>query len=259
MTEEKRERTPVTVRERGLEIRSTDDLVQIGQMVLNSGLAPPGFDDINKICVALQYGKELGMSPMMSLQNLYVVNNRPTIFGDAGVALVRASGLLEWMDETYEGEPGTDEYAAVCRLRRKGEGDVTIVGSFSIGDAKRAKLWGKTGPWTSYPRRMLMWRARSYAFRDGFADVLKGLTFTEEARDIEYEVVRSEPPRRAQDLLAALDGPPPAKQEEQKEEPEVVEVHGLDEPDEEERPQGAEPKIHSKAFEGWDAPSTEKH
>jgi hypothetical protein len=54
---------------------------------------------------------------------------------------------------------------------------------FSVADAKRAGLWGKSGPWTQYPRRMLQLRARGFALRDAFPDVLKGLVTAEEAQD----------------------------------------------------------------------------
>jgi hypothetical protein len=57
------------------------------------------------------------------------------------------------------------------------------VGRFSVADAKRAGLWGKSGPWTQYPRRMLQLRARGFALRDAFPDVLKGLVTAEEAQD----------------------------------------------------------------------------
>ena len=50
-------------------------------------------------------------------------------------------------------------------------------------DAKRAGLWTKAGPWQTYPRRMLQMRARSFALRDAFPDVLKGLISVEEALD----------------------------------------------------------------------------
>tara|TARA_R110002020_G_scaffold37892_1_gene114463 strand:- start:30 stop:494 length:465 start_codon:yes stop_codon:yes gene_type:complete len=50
--------------------------------------------------------------------------------------------------------------------------------------AKKAKLWGKPGPWTQYPARMLQVRARAMALRDQFADVLSGIHIGEEVRDI---------------------------------------------------------------------------
>jgi hypothetical protein len=54
---------------------------------------------------------------------------------------------------------------------------------FTVADAKKAGLWGKTGPWTQYPKRMLQMRARGFALRDAFPDVLKGLVTAEEAQD----------------------------------------------------------------------------
>jgi hypothetical protein len=56
-----------------------------------------------------------------------------------------------------------------------------------VADAKAAKLWGKSGPWTDYPRRMLKFRARGFVLRDVFGDVLKGLRTAEEVRDYPEE------------------------------------------------------------------------
>jgi hypothetical protein len=43
----------------------------------------------------------------------------------------------------------------------------------SVADAK-GRLWTRKGPWEHYPQRMLQMRARAFALRDGFADVLRG-------------------------------------------------------------------------------------
>jgi hypothetical protein len=65
--------------------------------------------------------------------------------------------------------------------KRKGRKPVTA--KFSVEDAKRAGLWGKQGPWQAYPKRMMQMRARGFALRDAFPDVLKGLITAEEAQD----------------------------------------------------------------------------
>ena len=74
-------------------------------------------------------------------------------------------------------------------MKRKGV-ENTIVRAFTIGDAKKANLWGRSGPWTQYPERMLEHRARGFALRDAFADKLRGVITTEEARDIPAEEPR---------------------------------------------------------------------
>jgi hypothetical protein len=62
---------------------------------------------------------------------------------------------------------------------------------------RRLDFWGKQGgPWTQYPRRMLQMRARGFALRDAFPDVLRGLVTAEEAAD--YTHVEPEPVRVTQ-------------------------------------------------------------
>jgi hypothetical protein len=72
--------------------------------------------------------------------------------------------------------------AAVCQAKRRGYSKPTTV-TFTVADAKKAGLWGKQGPWQQYPRRMLQLRARGFALRDAFPDVLRGLVTAEEAQD----------------------------------------------------------------------------
>ena len=136
------------------------------------------------ILVAMQWGHEVGLAPMQALQNIAVINGKPSVYGDAALALVQASSICEGIDEHIEGE-GTPNPVAVCIAKRKGRNPV--IARFSVEDAKRAGLWGKQGPWQSYPKRMLAMRARGFALRDAFPDVLKGLITAEEAQDYPSE------------------------------------------------------------------------
>jgi hypothetical protein len=101
-----------------------------------------------------------------------------------------ASAVCESVTETIDGEG--DNMVATCSAKRRGYERPTVV-RFSVADAKKAGLWGKTGPWTQYPRRMLQLRARGFALRDAFPDVLKGLVTAEEAHDYPAAQVTSEP------------------------------------------------------------------
>jgi hypothetical protein len=83
-------------------------------------------------------------------------------------------------------------------VKRRGEPALTR--TFSKADAERAGLWGKKNrdgsptPWVSYPNRMLTMRARAFALRDAFADVMKGLGIREELEDIPQDVDLVAPP-----------------------------------------------------------------
>jgi hypothetical protein len=166
---------------RGLALRTMDDAMRFATLVASSDFAPKDFKGKPESCLlAIQHGSEVGLSPMQSLQSIAVINGRPTIWGDAALALVQSSPVCEYVVEHLEGEG--DSLTAVCEAKRRGYPQTTVV-RFSMADAKRAGLAGKGGPWTQYPARMLQLRARGFALRNAFADALRGLITTEEAQD----------------------------------------------------------------------------
>lgn len=147
---------------------------RIASALAQSGMTPNGFKTPETCFVAIMAGAELGLPPFQSLQSFAIINGRPTLYGDALMAVIRTNGfrVREW----FEGEG--DTLTAFCEVTRPDNGD-TAEASFSVDDAKTAKLWAKGGPWATNPKRMLQWRARSFACRDGAADVLRGLQIRE--------------------------------------------------------------------------------
>lgn len=159
--------------------QSVEEVFRLAKAMAASGLAPNGMKSVEQITIAIMHGAEIGLPPMQSVQRIAVVNGRPTIWGDAVPALLLARGfkIREWVDGAG------DARAAHCEVMRP-DGD-KIERAFSIGDARKANLWEKAGPWKQYPERMLQMRARGYAARDGAADVLSGLYVAEELQDID--------------------------------------------------------------------------
>jgi hypothetical protein len=92
---------------------------------------------------------------------------------------------------------------AISRLRRRGQPS-SIIGRFSTAMAAQARLNQRIGPWQDYPQRCLMMRARSWALRDGFADVLRGLQISEEVADY-TDISRARPPMIDRPRLAMPD------------------------------------------------------
>jgi hypothetical protein len=199
-------RAPLAIA-RGVQITDIDGLWRFATAVAASGLAPKGIQTKEAIFIAIEMGLEVGLPPMAALQNIAVINGRPSIWGDAQLAVVRSTGEVEEFAEWYE-QGGKklarnpvafgDDTTAVCRVKRRGY-DATET-AFSVADAKQAKLWGKEGPWSQYPGRMLRFRARSFGLRDTFGDALKGLRAAEEVQDdIELNVT---PPAAAAEIPA---------------------------------------------------------
>jgi len=185
---------------RGLALASFDDAWRFWQMVAKTDFAPKDFKGKPEACLlAGQHGAEIGIGPMQSLQCIAVINGRPSIWGDAALALVQSSHVCEYVTESVEGDG--EQMVATCTAKRRGYPSATVV-RFTVADAKKAGLWGKTGPWSQYPKRMLQMRARGFALRDCFPDVLKGLVTAEEAQDYQTTeapatVARAQEPAKA--------------------------------------------------------------
>ena len=155
------------------------EAMQMADMLANSDIVPKDFKGKSgNILVAIQWGLEVGLPPLQALQNIAVINGRPSMWGDAVLALVRGSGKLEYIKEADDG------HTATCIVKRKGE-PTEHISTFSMDDAKQAGLLNKAGPWSQYPKRMRQMRARSFALRDVFPDVLKGIAIAEEVMDTE--------------------------------------------------------------------------
>lgn len=160
--------------------QTLDEAMQFAGMMSKSNIVPKDYQgNPGNVLVAVQWGMELGLQPLQAMQNIAVINGRPSIWGDAMLAIVRGSGLLESIKEDIS------ETGAVCTIKRRGEDAVSR--EFTIEDAKRAGLYGKQGPWQQHPKRMMQMRARAFALRDVFPDVLRGVNIAEEARDMPVE------------------------------------------------------------------------
>jgi hypothetical protein len=159
--------------------KNIEDAVRLAGHIAQSGLVPKQY--VGKpegVLVAMMFGDELGMGPMAALQSIQVINGTPSLFGDAPLALCRRHPDWEGIEETYVDDP-KHGLTAVCAVKRRGEPVHTE--RFSVAEAKLAGLWGKAGPWTQYPKRMLRFRARGYALRDVFPDAIKGMGIVETA------------------------------------------------------------------------------
>src|SRR6185503_5595619 len=162
---------------------SFEQAERFAEKIASSSLCPTQFKGKpGDVFIAMQMGAEVGLSPMSAIQNIAVINGRPSLWGDALLGVIKAhkdcKAIREWMDGSVE----AGNAIAYCGITRKGQNEE--IRSFSMNQAKKAGLWGKSGPWSLYPERMLQMRARGFCGRDVFADALKGLHSAEESEDL---------------------------------------------------------------------------
>lgn len=167
--------------------QSFEEAWRVAGALAASGLAPKELCTQEKCLAVIMAGAEIGMAPFQALQSFAVINGRVALWGDGMLATARRFGVK--VEENIDGTG--DDAIAICHVTRPDTREL-ISRAFSVADAKKAGLWGKQGPWSAYPKRMLQMRARAWALRDGCADMLRGMKMAEEVQDY-TEVISDDP------------------------------------------------------------------
>ena len=153
-----------------------DQAFRMAQILVSSGLTPRGVDTPQKAFLIMAQGRELGLSTMQALGNIYVVEGKVSLSSDLMAAMVLKSSVCEYL-RVVEMTPERATYAA----KRKGGNEFRF--SFSWEDATKAGLTGRA-TYKANPADMLRHRALSKCVRAVFPDVVAGLYSRDEAEDI---------------------------------------------------------------------------
>jgi len=135
-------------------------------------------DSPGDVITVMKMGQELGISPLEALNEIYVVNGKPSASGKLLAALIWRAGHVIMCDPSPEG--------ATVRSFRKIEGRFVEMPevSFTVEDAKRAGLMSKD-TYKQYPQSMMAWRAITLAARVHFPDVVSSIGYTPEEAGLE--------------------------------------------------------------------------
>jgi hypothetical protein len=236
LTEPKPPKPPAPI---GLMPRTVDEAWRLATIMAKSRLVPASYKDRPEdVMVAMMYGAEVGLTPAQAVTGVAVINGRPGLYGEALLAVIMSrplyvdhdeyfvvavppsaadvehaaavgleppSARIERRDTVTSADLAKPTTAAVCTFVRHGAPRPTTR-EFSVADAVRARLFGKAGPWTEYPQVMLRMRARGFAARDTFPDVLRGLRTAEELMDTPPDAAAAKPPAP---VVRRLSDPPP--------------------------------------------------
>jgi len=153
-----------------------DQAFRMAQILVSSGLTPRGVDTPQKAFLIMAQGRELGLSTMQALGNIYVVEGKVSLSSDLMAAMVLKSAVCEYL-RVVEMTAERATYAA----KRKGGNEFRF--SFSWEDATKAGLTGRA-TYKANPADMLRHRALSKCVRAVFPDVVAGLYSRDEAEDI---------------------------------------------------------------------------
>lgn len=152
------------------------DIAQLADTIARTEFVPEALrGKPAAVAACIMFGREIGLPPMTSLQNVAVIHGTPTLSARMMRALVQAVGHEIQVTETTNTR---------CKVRgvRVDTGQTLEVG-WTIDDAKQAGLLRPNSGWARYPRNMLQSRATSELCRLLFADVVAGFVTPEEVDD----------------------------------------------------------------------------
>lgn len=132
--------------------------------------------------VALDIANRANISPLMVMQNLYIVKGKPTWSGSFCVAAVNGCGKFTPLEFVFVDQGGGGCFARATRLK---DNKVCQSDTITMQMANDEGWANKTGSkWKTMPRQMMMYRAASFFARTYCPEVLLGIQTVEEVQDV---------------------------------------------------------------------------
>jgi hypothetical protein len=171
---------------------------------------------------AILYGAELGLNPIQSLQQIFVVHGTPSIYSRTMVALLKRKGYKIWTEASTddavtvigESPDGTAESSTWTLARAEKAGYVPTIdpktGNFALNS--NSKLIGNE-KYLKDPQAMLYAKAAAEVCRKLAPDVLLGIAFSREEMELEdhpQQRVHSERARGVAALTTRVSAAPTA-------------------------------------------------
>jgi hypothetical protein len=184
----------------GLTSSSGFELAQrAAKMLSMSSLVPKeyqGQTGLPNCIIALNMASRMGADPLQVMQNLTVVQGRPTWSAQFLIATFNSSGKFTSMRFEFFGEKGTDEWGCRATATEKSTGEKLVGTDITIGLAKAEGWYGRNGSkWKTMPQQMLTYRAAAWFVRTIAPELSMGLHTADEAIDItEYRNVQNQKP-----------------------------------------------------------------
>ena len=160
---------------------------QMAKALASSTIVPRDYQNNASNClIAIEQAQRLGVSPMMVMQNLYIIQGRPSWSSKFLIAAINNSGKFD-MELQYDEKNDKDgkPYSCLCWTMKDGR---RVEGMEVNMDMARAEGWlSKNGSkWKTMPKLMLRYRAASFFSSLNCPELTLGLYTQEEAYDTSF-------------------------------------------------------------------------
>ena len=175
------------------EVLSYDKLLDMANMLAKSTIVPVAYQNRpENTFVALDMASRMGISPMVVMQNLFVIQGKPSWSGQAMASMIRNSKEFKKVTLHYVGAEGKDDWGAYVTADRASDGLLIKGATVTIAVAKKEGWYQKSGSkWQTIPELMLAYRAYAWFARVHAPEIMMGLQSTEEVYDTDVVATKT--------------------------------------------------------------------
>lgn len=157
---------------------------RVAKMLSSSNLVPKDFQgNIQNTMIALEISNRIGASPLMVMQNLYIIHGKPSWSSSFIIAAINSSNKFSPL--RFEISGTGDDYGCTAWAIEKGSDERLESPRVSIGMARKEGWLTKAGSkWVTMPDLMLRYRAASFFGRLYAPEILMGMYSVEEVQEI---------------------------------------------------------------------------
>lgn len=180
---------------------SFNQLLRAAQMLSQTSIIPQSYQNKPQDCfVAIEMANRMGVSPMVVMQNMYVVKGKPSWAGQACTMLINSCGKFKDVKHIYTGEKGKPNRGCYVTATRISDGS-QVDGVEVTMQMAQSEGWTSNSKWRNMPELMLAYRASAFFARVYCPEAMMGVQTAEEVYDAD-----STPINAATSLTAALKG-----------------------------------------------------
>ena len=180
---------------------SFNQLLRVANMLSQTSIIPQSYQGKPQDCfVAIEMANRMGVSPMVVMQNMYVVKGKPSWAGQACTMLINSCGKFKDVKHVYTGEKGKPNRGCYVTATRISDGS-QVDGVEVTMQMAQSEGWTSNSKWRNMPELMLAYRASAFFARVYCPEAMMGVQTAEEVYDAD-----STPINAATSLTAALKG-----------------------------------------------------
>jgi hypothetical protein len=194
--DEPKETALAPIEETGVALTSgnSSQIMQQALQLSRSTIIPANFQGKVENClIVVDFAKRTGFPALTVVQNLYIINGKPSWSSQFLIALINNDGRFAPLRFEYIGEVGKEDRGcrAVTTDIKTGE---KLEGTWITMEMAKGEGWiNKSGSkWKSMPEQMLAYRAAAFFARLYAPDIISGIRLETE----EQEIINVTPPRQ---------------------------------------------------------------